>query len=621
MTSNTAFDSGREYKVRDDQNILSRTDTKGRITYAAQAFVEVSGYSREELIGSPHSIVRHPDMPKEAFSDLWKTLGAGECWVGLVKNRRKNGDFYWVRAHLTPIIENGVVQGYTSVRVRPTDDEIKLAEATYAKMRAGNSRGIKFDRGQIVETNFNTIGRFFNLQSLQIRLWGATFLNIALLFLTTFLIMRNEDLVKKPLLELANEDPVHKLKMSQVVDSLITSDYIQLGILLTVGFLSVLASFTAVRLMKKEIRSITDFSLKIAAGDMAANNPNPSCEEFKPLAKMLAVMQRSLVNISVEIRSSLRLVRPIADQVVHESDELAVRTEQQAASLQQTATSMEEITATVLQNAENAHKASGLANSAADEVAKSGTSVHELVARMDAITESSRKITEIVGVIDGIAFQTNILALNASIEAARAGEQGKGFAVVANEVRHLATRSARASSEVRSLVEGCCREIDQGGAQVAHAENAISTVVDIARKVNSVVGEIAIASEEQRRSVEQINIAIAQMDEATQRNAGMVAASAKAAHSMEHQVGDLTNSIDILRLPGNQEVVESTKAKLNTAKSIPKTANSSSHNVARAMPKSASVTPINTAKAEPKNQYRNDTAETAHMTNDDWESF
>ncbi len=146
-----------EYQIRDDQNLLSRTDLKGRITYAAPAFVEVSGYSHEELIGAPHSLVRHPDMPEQAFADLWQTIERGEIWSGLVKNRRKNGDYYWVRANVAPIIENGTLMGYSSVRVRPDEDERREAEAVYARLKAGDGRGIRLHRGQVVQSGLRSL--------------------------------------------------------------------------------------------------------------------------------------------------------------------------------------------------------------------------------------------------------------------------------------------------------------------------------------------------------------------------------------------------------------------------------------------------------------------------------
>lgn len=547
------YATGQEYKVREDQNLLSRTDNKGRITYAAQAFVEVSGYSREELIGAPHSIVRHPDMPKEAFDNLWQSVSRGENWIGMVKNRRKNGDYYWVRAHVTPVIEDGKIQGYTSVRIKPTDEEIRSAEDIYAKIRAGNMRGFRFERGRIIKTGLSGFISRLNISSLKARISIALCINFALIFSSLLWMLHSKQLIDVPLQELAISDPAHQVMVAEVTKNLLFADYVQAGILGITALITAITFMMLFKIVRGEVRLATRFALHMAAGNMAVNKPEVTCKEFESLTRMLAVMQRSLTNISGEVRQSLMLVCPETEQIANSSDALAARTEQQAASLQETAASMEQITATVLQNTDNARQASLLAEAAACEVQQGGDAVHAVVNRMNAITESSNRITEIVSVIDSIAFQTNILALNASIEAARAGEQGRGFAVVAEEVRNLATRSANAAGEVRLLVQGCCDEITQGNYQVDKAEAAIAEVVTIVHKVNDIVGEIAAASEEQRRSIEQINIAVSQMDEATQRNSSMAVESSYAAHTMETQVAELANSIDVLRLPGVTE--------------------------------------------------------------------
>ena len=551
--SSQQFATGREYKVSEEQNLLSRTDKKGIITYAAQSFVEVSGFSREELIGAPHSIVRHPDMPKEAFANLWQTISRGEVWVGLVKNRRKNGDYYWVRAHATPIIENGEVQGYTSVRVKPTDEEIQRAEAAYARIRNGQG-GVRLDRGRIVYTGLAGRLKRLHLQSLRARIYLAVFINFLLLLASLAVVEWRESALQDKLGAIAQSEQTSSAAIVRTVQDVLATqgmfDWIQTGILLLIALVSFGAFELVVRSVRREIGRSTSFAMQVAAGNLAAPRPTASNREFAGLVEILAVMQRSLGNIVIEVNSSLHRVRPAAAQVATGSDELASRTEQQASSLQQTAASMEEITSTVQQNADNARQASVLANSAALEVRGSGEAMHQVVERMSAITESSRRIAEIISVIDSIAFQTNILALNASVEAARAGEHGRGFAVVANEVRSLATRSASAAEEVRKLIEESRREVTLGESQVQQAEQAIGVVIEAVLKVNEIMGEISSASDEQNRGLEQVNIAVAQMDEVTQRNAGMVVESARSAHIMETQVSELANSIAVLRLAG-----------------------------------------------------------------------
>ncbi len=544
-----------EYQIRDDQNLLSRTDLKGRITYAAPAFVEVSGYSHEELIGAPHSLVRHPDMPEQAFADLWQTIERGEIWSGLVKNRRKNGDYYWVRANVAPIIENGTLMGYSSVRVRPDEDERREAEAIYARLKAGDGRGIRLHRGQVVQSGLRSWLRHINPQALKTRLNGMIALNLLLLGLCAALSLfgfrrASEQLRQLDQLGGQQVDGMAALLATMQADqqNLLTA---QLLLMLLVGGLMLGIGSLLLRNFLRELRASMTFAMQVATGNLAAQPPARSRSELGKLMDMLAIMRKSLSNIVIDVNRSLEVVRPAAQSIAHGSEDLSSRTEQQASSLQQTAASMEEITSTVQQNADNARQASQLADAAALEVRHSGSAMHEVVDRMGRITASSEKIAEIIRVIDSIAFQTNILALNASVEAARAGEHGRGFAVVAGEVRNLASRSASASAEIRQLIERSHQEVRGGEEQVRRAEESIGRVVEAVLKVNDIMGEISAASDEQTRGIAQINQAVAQMDNVTQRNSELVLNSARAAGAMQDQVSELSNAVAVLRLGGS----------------------------------------------------------------------
>ncbi|MDP1929031.1 MAG: methyl-accepting chemotaxis protein [Thiobacillus sp.] len=261
-------------------------------------------------------------------------------------------------------------------------------------------------------------------------------------------------------------------------------------------------------------------------------------------------MRQNLTGTIGDIRHSTETIAVATREIASGNADLSSRTEQQASSLEETASSMEELTSTVKQNAENARQANQMVVSTADVAVKGGQVVGQVVDTMASIKESSRKIADIIGVIDGIAFQTNILALNAAVEAARAGEQGRGFAVVASEVRNLAQRSAGAAKEIKSLIEDSVGKVDAGGKLVDEAGKTMSEIVNSVKRVTDIMGEIAAASQEQSAGIEQVNQAITQMDDVTQQNAALVEQAAAAAESLEEQANALTEAVSIFKLDG-----------------------------------------------------------------------
>jgi methyl-accepting chemotaxis protein len=259
-------------------------------------------------------------------------------------------------------------------------------------------------------------------------------------------------------------------------------------------------------------------------------------------------MRERLTGIVGDIRQSTETIAVASRQIASGNADLSARTESQASSLEETASSMEELTSTVKQNAENARQANQLVVSTADVAAKGGQVVGQVVDTMASIKDSSRKIADIIGVIDGIAFQTNILALNAAVEAARAGEQGRGFAVVASEVRNLAQRSASAAKEIKSLIEDSVGKVDTGGKLVDEAGRTMEEIVGSVKRVTDIMSEIAAASQEQSAGIEQVNQAVVQMDDATQQNAALVEEAAAAAESMQNQAAKLAEAVSVFKL-------------------------------------------------------------------------
>ncbi|MCK6749953.1 methyl-accepting chemotaxis protein [Enterobacter cloacae] len=300
------------------------------------------------------------------------------------------------------------------------------------------------------------------------------------------------------------------------------------------------------------LNRLIDSIRHIAGGDLVKRIDVESDNEMGELAHSLRHMQGELARTVGEVRQGAHAIYSGASEIAMGNNDLSSRTEQQAASLEETAASMEELTVTVKQNAENARQASHLALSASETAQKGGKVVDNVVQTMRDITASSQKISDIISVIDGIAFQTNILALNAAVEAARAGEQGRGFAVVAGEVRNLAQRSAQAAREIKSLIEDSVNRVDLGSTLVESAGETMDEIVNAVTRVTDIMGEIASASDEQSRGIDQVGLAVSEMDRVTQQNASLVEESAAAAAALEEQASRLTQAVAVFRIQQGQ---------------------------------------------------------------------
>ncbi len=278
--------------------------------------------------------------------------------------------------------------------------------------------------------------------------------------------------------------------------------------------------------------------------DLSALTMHAQSRSGQDLDAILATLRKSILSV----RSSTDTIATASSQIAAGNLDLSSRTEEQASSLQQTAASMEELTSTVKQNADNARQANQLAVSASSVAVRGGSAVSQVVDTMSAINASSKKIVDIISVIDGIAFQTNILALNAAVEAARAGEQGRGFAVVAAEVRNLAQRSASAAKEIKGLIDDSVSKVEEGSQQVAQAGKTMDEIVDSVRRVTDIMAEITSASQEQNQGIGQVTQAITQMDQVTQQNAALVEQAAAAAQSLQEQAAGLSQVVSVFRL-------------------------------------------------------------------------
>ncbi|WP_234639709.1 methyl-accepting chemotaxis protein [Delftia tsuruhatensis] len=320
------------------------------------------------------------------------------------------------------------------------------------------------------------------------------------------------------------------------------------GLLVCSVALGLALAMAIARLISRPLNDAVKVAQAVASGDLTSRIEARDRDETGQLLQALHRMDSNLGQIVHQVRMSTDCIATASSEIASGNDDLSARTERQASSLEQTAASMEELTSTVRQNADNAHQANQLALSASAVATRGGTVVSQVVDTMDAIHASSRQISDIIGVIDGIAFQTNILALNAAVEAARAGEQGRGFAVVAGEVRTLARRSAEAAKEIKRLIEDSTGKVSTGSALVQQAGQTMREIVSSVRNVTDIMGEITAASREQTAGLEQINQAISQMDQVTQQNAALVEEAAAAAHSLQEQAYGLQQAVSVFRL-------------------------------------------------------------------------
>ncbi len=323
---------------------------------------------------------------------------------------------------------------------------------------------------------------------------------------------------------------------------------ILVGISVVALLLGAVSAWFLARSITRPIQRAVQLAQTVAAGDLTSKIEIQSRDETGLLMEALRSMNDSLAKVVGEVRHGTDTIATASSQIASGNQDLSSRTEEQASSLEQTAASMEELTSTVKQNADNARQANQLAASASEVAVRGGSAVSQVVDTMGAINTSSKKIVDIIAVIDGIAFQTNILALNAAVEAARAGEQGRGFAVVASEVRSLAQRAAAAAKEIKGLIDDSVGKVEAGSQQVAEAGRTMEEIVASVRRVTDIMGEISSASQEQTQGIEQINQAITQMDQVTQQNAALVEEAAAAAGSMQEQAGTLVRVVSAFRL-------------------------------------------------------------------------
>lgn len=500
------FVTQREYTLDADTTLMSTTDLQSYITHANDNFSQVSGFHLDDLIGQPHNLVRHPDMPKAAFADMWYTLKQGEPWSGIVKNRRQNGDHYWVRANAAPMVRNGKLSGYMSIRTCATAEEIAAVTPLYKALQEGRAKK-RIHKGLVVSRGW--LGK---LPSLPLR-WRARAV-MALLWMVLAAGLW--------------------LSGSGVAAMALSAGIVLLG--------CACLEWQIIRPVEEVARQ----ALSVATGERNSVTHLKRSDELGLTLRavgQLGLMCRWLIN---DVSGQVSSVRSGSETLARGNEDLNERTRQTVVNVQQTVATMSQMAASVQNNSHTATEADKLSSSACNAAAHGGKAMETVVKTMDEIADSTQRIGSITTLINDIAFQTNILALNAAVEAARAGEQGKGFAVVAGEVRHLASRSASAANDIRKLIDASASKVQSGYDQVHAAGRTMDDIVAQVQNVTSLIGQISQSTSEQAQGLSELTHAVAELDTIAQKNAGLVAENANVSSMVKHRASRLQDAVSVL---------------------------------------------------------------------------
>ncbi len=488
-----------ERHLEDGQYIVSKTDLKGRITYVNRPFMEISGFYENDLLGKAHNVIRHPDMPAEAFADLWQTLQRGKPWRGMVKNRCKNGDFYWVEANANPIWEGDEIVGYMSLRTKASRAQVEEAEQVYREMREGRAKGLTIKEGSVVRAGLPGWLIRLGQPSLQARIFAL----FGLLALCLLGLYTRTTAVPQPA-------------------------WLGAGLAATL-YLGYLVRSAIFRPLEQAVRVCQ----VVAAGDVRLQRIDNWHTETGRLLHAVHTMTGNVASIVADVHQASASLSLAASDVARTAQSLSTATAEQTQGVAATSSSIEQIRAAIEQNAANAQQTDSVAAQSSADAAQGGEAVKDTVNAMKRIADS-------ISIIDDIAYRTNLLALNAALEAARAGEHGKGFGVVADEVRKLAERAQEAAMEISQVADS---SVDLA----EHAGKLLGDIVPAIQQTSTLVQAIATSSAEQSQGVTQLNTVIVRLHEIAGQNNATSQKLASTADTMNAQSAQLGNLLGFFK--------------------------------------------------------------------------